>query len=146
MIKKVPLAAVQAAMYKTLSEHIVGYNVYDDSTPYNEGELPDEKFLVIGENNCRPMTAKVDSPRWEVSSTIHAFSKYEGKKEINGMAEDVVEVLTTLFEYNRIDIEDYYLEDLDVDIVEAFKEEYEDGTRWQHGVIKVLLKVEQKVM
>ena len=28
MIKKVPLAAAQAAIYKTLSEHIVGYNVF----------------------------------------------------------------------------------------------------------------------
>lgn len=146
MIKKVPLAAAQAAIYKTLSEHIVGYNVYDDSTPYNENELPDEKFLVIGEINCRPMTAKVDSPRWEISSTVHAFSKYEGKKEINSMVEDVVEVLTTMAEYNAIKIEGYYLESLDVDIVEAFKEEYDDGTRWQHGVIKVLLKVEQTVM
>ena len=31
-------------------------------------------------------------------------------------------------------------------MVEAFKEEYEDGTVWQHGVVRVIVKVEQKEM
>lgn len=50
MIRNVPLTAVQAAVYKALSSNIRGYNAYDDSTPFEDGELVDSRYLVIGRN------------------------------------------------------------------------------------------------
>ena len=54
MIRNVPLTAVQAAVYKALSSNIRGYNVYDDSTPFEDGELVDRRYLVIGETTGKP--------------------------------------------------------------------------------------------
>ena len=44
MIRNVPLTAVQAAVYKALSSNISGYNVYDDSTPFEDGEHVDSRY------------------------------------------------------------------------------------------------------
>ena len=134
MIRNVPLTAVQAAVYKALSSNIRGYNVYDDSTPFEDGELVDSRYLVIGETTGKPSSAKRDCPVWEVTVNINAFSNYHGKKELDEMLDDIVQVLTGSAELEQIDM------------VEAFKEEYEDGTVWQHGVVRVIVKVEQKEM
>ena len=70
MIRNVPLTAVQAAVYKALSSNIRGYNVYDDSTPFEDGELVDSRYLVIGETTGKPSSAKRDCPVWELSVII----------------------------------------------------------------------------
>lgn len=80
MIRNVPLTAVQAAVYKVLNRCISGYNVYDDSTPFEDGELVDSRYLVISETTGKPSSAKHDCPVWEVTVNINAFSNYHGKK------------------------------------------------------------------
>ena len=80
MIRNVPLTAVQAAVYKELSSNIRGYNVYDDSTPFEDGELVDSRYLVIGETTGKPSSAKRDCPVWEVTVNINAFSNIMEKK------------------------------------------------------------------
>lgn len=62
------------------------------------------------------------------------------------MLDDIVQVLTGSAELEQIEITDYYFHGLEIDMVEAFKEEYEDGSVWQHGVVRVIVKVEQKEM
>lgn len=146
MIRNVPLTAVQAAVYKVLRKRISGYNVYDDSTPFEDGELVDSRYLVIGETTGKPSSAKRDCPVWEVTVNINAFSNYHGKKELDEMLDDIVQVLTGSAELEQIEIVGYYFHGLEIDMVEAFKEEYEDGTVWQHGVVRVIVKVEQKEM
>lgn len=146
MIRNVPLTAVQAAVYKALSSNIRGYNVYDDSTPFEDGELVDRRYLVIGETTGKTSSAKRDCPVWEVTVNINAFSNYHGKKELDEMLDDIVQVLTGSAELEQIEIAGYYFHGLEIDMVEAFKEEYEDGTVWQHGVVRVIVKVEQKEM
>ena len=87
-----------------------------------------------------------DCPVWEVTVNINAFSNYHGKKELDEMLDDIVQVLTGSAELEQIEIAGYYFHGLEIDMVEAFKEEYEDGTVWQHGVVRVIVKVEQKEM
>lgn len=146
MIRNVPLTAVQTAVYKALSSNISGYNVYDDSTPFEDGELVANRYLVISETTGKPSSAKRDCPVWEVTVNINAFSNYHGKKELDEMLDDIVQVLTGSAELEQIDITGYYFHGLEIDMVEAFKEEYEDGSVWQHGVVRVIVKVEQKEM
>ncbi|MEI3066363.1 hypothetical protein [Phascolarctobacterium faecium] len=50
MIRNVPLTAVQAAVYKALNRRISGYNVYDDSTPFEDGELVDRQIFGYRRN------------------------------------------------------------------------------------------------
>lgn len=104
MIRNVPLTAVQAAVYKALSSNIRGYNVYDDSTPFEDGELVDSRYLVIGETTGKPSSAKRDCPVWEVTVNINAFSNYHGKKELDEMLDDIVQVLTGSAELEQIEI------------------------------------------
>ena len=70
----------------------------------------------------------------------------ELEKELDEMLDDIVQVLTGSAELEQIEIAGYYFHGLEIDMVEAFKEEYEDGTVWQHGVVRVIVKVEQKEM
>ena len=65
MIRNVPLTAVQAAVYKALSSNIRGYNVYDDSTPFEDGELVDSRYWLL---------AKLQVSR-QVLSVIALFGK-----------------------------------------------------------------------
>ena len=74
----------------------------------------------------------------------HHLEVYE--KELDEMLDDIVQVLTGSAELEQIEIAGYYFHGLEIDMVEAFKEEYEDGTVWQHGVVRVIVKVEQKEM
>lgn len=146
MIRKVPLSAVQAAVYKALNETVSGYEVFDDSTPFEDGQLQTDRCIVIGEVIGTPASAKADSPLWETTVNIHAYSSYRGKKELDEMLDDIVQVLTYAAENGQLAISGYYCHGLSIGMVEAFKEEYEDGITWQHGVVRVVIKVEQEEM
>ena len=146
MINLVPLVAVQTALYQTLAKYITGYKVVDDTTPVEDGEPPEEAVIVIGESTAKPNTAKADYPAWEVTFSIHCFSPYQGKAQLNEMFNDVVCTLTGAVCIGGFTIKGYELHDLEIDMIEAFREEYTDGEVWQHGIVRVLLKVEPKEM
>ena len=78
--------------------------------------------------------------------TKEEVQNQELEKELDEMLDDIVQVLTGSAELEQIEIAGYYFHGLEIDMVEAFKEEYEDGTVWQHGVVRVIVKVEQKEM
>ena len=127
MIRNVPLTAVQAAVYKALSSNIRGYNVYDDSTPFEDGELVDSRYLVIGETTGKRQVLKRDCPVWEVTVNINAFSNYHGKKELDEMLDDIVQVLTGSAELEQIEIAGYYFHGLEIDMVEASRKNMKMG-------------------
>ncbi len=87
MIKKrIPLVASQKALFKSLS-------TYQTTTVYNkipsDAEAP---YIKICAFTCKPDGSKdVDISR--VTSQIQIFSEYEGELEVNGIADDVIQVI-----------------------------------------------------
>ena len=142
MIYNLPITTVQTAVYQLFKKAIDGYEVFDDSTPYQEGEIPPEHFVVIGPIGAQPQRAKTDSLLWKVSITIDGYSSYQGKKKINEILNDIV-VLMTSSTY-LLTFEGYELQDVIVEQVRVQAEDWSDGTIWQHGSAEITLTLDQK--
>lgn len=126
--KRVPILALQKAVYKLLS---VGQTtpIYDDVVP--KAELP---YITIGAINIKPNGTK-DKAIYDASLQLHLWSEYQGKKEINCMMNDVATVLG----YAALVLEDnFQVISQDIDFFEAFAEE-EYG---YHGVITLIVKIQ----
>lgn len=142
MIYKLPITTVQTAVYQLFKKAIDGYEVFDESTPYQEGEIPPDHFVVIGPISTQPQRAKTDSLLWKVAMTMDGYSNYQGKKKISEILNDVV-VLMTSGTY-LLTFEGYELQDVIVEQVRVQAEEWSDGKIWQHGSADITLTLEQK--
>lgn len=140
MIRTVPISIIQEAVYKTLAACIEDYAIIDDSTPFEDGRMPEKSFGVIGPITAVPEAAKTDTALWTVTVTIDVYSNYPGKKEVNSMVDDIVYVLTAA----DIAFEKYKTLDQTVEMVEVRAEDMESGAIWQHGSIRIIFKVEQE--
>lgn len=87
MIKKrIPLVASQKALYQSLS-------TYQTTTVYNK--IPSNAvtpYVQIRAFTCKPSGSK-DVDISHVTSQIHIFSEYDGDIEVNGIADDVIQVI-----------------------------------------------------
>jgi len=83
----------QTAIYTQLVAEVSGATVYDDVPGQSEG-MPDESFpyIVIGEDNVVSWDTD-DVLGGTVLSTLHIFSRYEGKKEIKAIMAEVYDAL-----------------------------------------------------
>lgn len=129
MKMRIPLVVFQTAMYTLLTSYGQTVPVYDDVPP--EAACP---FITLGGFTCKQNGAKGLSS-WDISQQIHIWSEYQGKKEVNSIADDVSSLLTSY----KLDLATSHFNVLsqDVDFFEAFEEE-EGG---YHGVITFVAKV-----
>ena len=140
MIRTVPISIIQEGVYKTLTACVEGYEIVDDSTPFENGKMPKKSFGVIGPITAVPEEAKTDTAIWNVTVTIDVYSNYPGKKEINAMVDDIVYILTAA----DITFEKYKNLNQTVEMVEIRAEDTESGEVWQHGSVRIIFKVEQE--
>lgn len=117
--------------------------VYDDVP--NDGEIKDEDgnpvsvtlpYITFGAFTCKQLPGDKTSDICTVSQQLHIWSEYEGKKEVNEIANDVTAALTAW----PIDLsaDGFNVMSKDVDFFEAFPEE----TYGYHGVLTLVAEIQ----
>ena len=127
--RRIPMNALQKGVYSILSTKQTT-PVYDDVP--EDAVLP---YVTIGAFTCKQMGNKTADIS-DVSLQIHVWSEYEGKMEVNGIANDITAVLTSC----PIDLSEggFNVMGQDIDFFEAFPEE-EAG---YHGICTFVAKIQ----
>lgn len=89
--------AVQEAIYARLAAALAPTKVYDH--PPQQASFP---YVTVGDDTQIDWDAK-DAPGLEHTLTIHAWSRYRGRKEVKGLLATVVEALR-----GRLDLADHW--------------------------------------
>jgi hypothetical protein len=121
--------ALQMGVFSILSEKQTT-PVYDDVP--EDAELP---YITLGAFTCKQVGSKT-ADITDISQQIHIWSQYEGKREVNEIANDITAVLTAW----PIDLSDegFKVMSQDVDFFEAFPEE----AGGYHGVVTFTAKIQ----
>lgn len=127
--KRVPLVAFQTAMYGLLT---AGQTtpVYDNVPA--EAILP---YITFGGFTAKQSGTKTTNC-WDISQQIHIWSEYQGKKEVNEIADDVSTVLSSVM--LDLSATSFKVISQDIDFFEAFEED--DGG--YHGVLTYTAKIQ----
>jgi hypothetical protein len=127
---RIPLVELQTAMYALLGSYGQEIPVYDDVPA--DAAYP---YITLGAYTCKPVGAK-GLAAFDVSQQVHIWSDYQGKKEVNSIADDISSLLTSY----KLDLAAIHFNVLsqDVDFFEAFDED-ELG---YHGVITFIAKIQ----
>lgn len=129
IMRRVPLIVFQKGLFDLLS---VGQTtpVYD-YVP--RGVEP--PYITLGAFTCKQNGDKT-SDIWDISNNIDIWSDYNGRKEVNGIANDIATVLSSAL----IDLsaDHFKVISQEIDFFEAWEEE-EFG---YHGVITLLAKIQ----
>lgn len=129
IIRRIPMNALQKGVFFILSTKQTT-PVYDDVP--QDAALP---YITLGAFTDKQVGNKTADIH-DISQQIHIWSEYEGKKEVNDIANDVTAVLTSW----PIDLsaDDFNMMSQDVDFFEAFPEE----TDGYHGVVTFTAKIQ----
>lgn len=128
LMKRIPLVAFQTALYTLLKSYRQTVPVYDD-VPAN-AKLP---FITLGGFTSKQVGSKTTNC-WDISQQIHLWSDYNGKKEVNEMADNVSSLVTAY----KITLSGFDVTSQDVDFFEAFEEE-EGG---YHGIVTFIARIQ----
>lgn len=129
-MKRIPLLTLQKALYQVL----INYQttpVFDDVPDDIEIKLP---YITLGAFTCRANGAKINDIT-DVSLQIHIWSEYQGKKEVNEIANDIICVLGNV---KLVLEDDFKMLAQEITMFESFEEE-ETG---YHGVITLDCRIE----
>lgn len=129
ILRRIPMTALQTELFSLLS---TGQTtpVYDDVQ--EDAPLP---YITLGAFTCKRNGVKT-ADIWDTSIQIHIWSEYEGKTEVNDVANDIATVLSSAV----IDLSADHFKVLsqEVDMIEAFPEE----NFGYHGVLTLLCKIQ----
>lgn len=128
-MKRIPLIALQKAIYEALTQYQTT-PVYDDVP--SEAELP---YITFGAFTAKSVSTKVNDIS-EISLQLHIWSEYEGKSEVNEIANDVITVLSVV--KANLNADKFTVMSQEIDFFEAFPGE-EAG---YHGVITLVCKIQ----
>lgn len=119
MKTRIPLNALQKALYSVLTTNSQT-PIYDDVP--KDVSYP---FVTFGLFTSKPGGGKVTDLS-SVTITLNIWSEYSGKSEVNAIAEELIEIIST----NKPNLreEDFSLISIEYDMLEAFPEA-EDGYR-----------------
>lgn len=129
IIRRIPMNALQKGVYSILSAKQTT-PVYDDVPA--DAVLP---YITLGSFTCKQVGNKT-ADLVDVSLQIHIWSAYEGKREVNEIADDVTAVLTS-WPLN-LTADGFIANSQDIDFFEAFPEE----TAGYHGVLTFVSKIQ----
>lgn len=134
MISRIPMMVFQEAVYELLSAK-QGAKIYDDV-----GAANDEKIIFpcvsFGPYKCEPNGGK-NIVIFDVTLALEIWSEYEGKKEINEIADDLSAVYTAW--HLKLEDKGFCVIDQGIESLEAFPEE-EHG---YHGTLTIAAKIQQ---
>lgn len=128
--RRIPLFAFMGEVYRVLSTYQDTCPIYD-KVPAN-APLP---YATIGEFTYRQVGSK-DADIGNISLQIHIWSIYNGKSEVNEIADDVTQVLTSY----PLDLSqsNFSVAGQDVDMFEAFA----DSIEGYHGILTFIATVQ----
>ena len=129
ILRRIPMTALQTGLYELLSAAQTT-PVYDD-VPENAA-CP---YITIGAFTCKRLADKT-SDIWDASLQLHIWSSYNGKAEVNKIADDITTVLSSAIP--DLSGENFAVLLQEVDFFEAFPEA-EFG---YHGVITVITTIQ----
>lgn len=129
--RRIPFMAYQKAVYNLLKNGQTT-SVYDDVP--SDGEKP---YITLEHFTAKANGGKLE-PITNVSLTLHVWSDYEGKSEVNGIIDDIC----TLYSCFDIDMSEdgFAVLSKDVDFVEVLPEE----VTGYHGVVTVTATIQDK--
>ena len=129
IFRRIPMTALQTGLYNLL---LAGQStpVYDDVP--EDAVFP---YITIGAFTCKRLADKT-SDIWDTSMQLHIWSSYNGKAEVNKIADDITTVLSSAM--IELSSERFSVLSQDVDFFEAFPEA-EFG---YHGVITVITTIQ----
>lgn len=130
-MKRIPLNVLTKELYELLTANLT-VPVYDD-VPY-DAVLP---YITFGLFTCKTAGTKVNDIT-DVTINIDVWSDYQGKKEVNEIANNINNFLNQL-DSTTVDLtaDNFAFLAGEVDFFEAFSE---DGDGY-HGVITYLCKI-----
>jgi hypothetical protein len=129
------MTALQTGVYRLLTDNVITVREHVVKTHDDVPEDAVRPYITLGAFTCKPESNKtVDI--FNISQQLHIWSDYNGKAEINEIANDVTNVLTSI--PLDLSIDNFEVIDQDVDFFEAFSEE-EGG---YHGVITLIAKIQ----
>lgn len=133
LINRIPMCAFQSAVYALLTTYQTT-PVYDD---VGDTESADVTYPCVsfGAYRCEPNGAK-DVVIFDVSLDLEMWSNYEGKKEINEMADELAAVYTSY----ALDLSGagFVAVSQWIDSLEAFPEEVQG----YHGTLTLAAKIQ----
>lgn len=136
MRRRIPLVAVQRAIYKLLKDYPIKIKdkavaVYDD-VPQNAASVPRITFGAFTHNSGAGKITEMG----DVSLQLHIWSRHQGKKEVNEIADDLTLILTS----QRLDLraDGFNAASQDVTMFESFES---DGFGY-HGVLTFNAKIQ----
>ena len=131
--------AIQAALYTRLVTSSIGASIYDDVPDLPEGQpFSDFPYIVLGNDVSEPWDTD-DTLGETYVCTIHAFSRYQGKKEIK---EIVAAIYTALHrQAANLSATGYRFVDCLYEYSEIFDDD--DGAT-RHGVCRYRITIEQE--
>ena len=129
IMRRIPMTALQTGLFDLLS---AGQTtpVYDD--------VPEDvlfPYITIGAFTCKRVADKT-SDIWDASIQIHIWSNYNGKAEVNAIANDITTVVSSVVP--DLSAQGFSVISQDVDFFEAFPEE-EFG---YHGVLTIVVTIQ----
>lgn len=126
IIRRIPMNALQQGVYSILTEKQEGDDVFPIYDDVPEGAaLP---YVTIGAFTCKRTGDKVSDINY-ISLQLHVWSEYNGKSEVNRIADDITNILTSW--PIDLSVSGFSVINQDVDFFEAFPEE----TAGYHGVV-----------
>lgn len=134
--RRIPLVAVQRAIYKLLQDCPITVNgkpvaVYDD-VPRNVEALP---RITFGDFTHNTGAGKV-TEMGDISLRLHIWSRYNGKKEVNEIADDLTSILTSV----PLDLQRDGFKAVSQDV--TFFEAFEADQHGYHGVLTFNAKIQ----
>lgn len=129
IIRRIPMNVLQAGVFELLSTKQTT-PVYDDVS--EDAALP---YITLGAYTDK-QTGNKTADIHDISLQIHIWSEYEGKKEVNEIANDITAVLTSW----PLDLSEHGFNVMsqDVDFFEAFPEE----VGGYHGVLTFVARIQ----
>lgn len=139
MRRRIPLVALQKAIYALLKDYPIKIKdktvtVFDD-VPKNVTDVP---RITFGDFTHNPGAGKT-TEMGDVSLRLHIWSRYQGKKEVNEIADDLTLLLTS----RRLDLsaDGFNLASQDVTMFESYEA---DGFGY-HGVLTFNAKIQNLI-
>jgi hypothetical protein len=131
---RLPNNAVQKELYRILTEIFADKNVaVYDYVPF-DAQLP---YITLGAVTMEDISTKTE-PEYKIAQQINIWSDYQGKREINNIAEYIINTLTGIDGHMELKVDGFFCWRQKIDMYEAYPEG-EDG---YNGVISFVAYIQ----
>lgn len=128
-MKRIPLNSISKAVYQLLTNHQT-VPVYDDVP--QEAATP---YITMGTFTCKANEIK-NNDLVDATLNMEIWSQYQGKKEVNSIADDII----TLLSAATFDLSEDGFACLGTEV--DFFESYPEEDFGYHGILTIICKIQ----